>query len=216
MTNQIVSDFLPDRLPDNPMPLVAEWLAEARAAANQPNPNAMTLASCDANGNLSARIVLCKGLDTEHGSIDFYTNYRSTKARAIDSRNQVAVVFHWDHAARQVRIEGTASRVDSATSDRYFASRPRLSQMGAWASDQSAAIESRDALLQQFDARNAQHGEHIPRPPHWGGYRIVAQACELWVEGAGRVHDRARFVRDVESSNGAPVIGAWQGQRLQP
>ena len=211
MTERIAADFLPDTLPANPMALVAVWLAEARAAASVPNPNAMTLACCSADGLPQARIVLCKHLDTDAGTVDFYTNYQSRKAATIDANPSVAVVFHWDHHSRQVRIEGEAARLDDATNDAYFATRPRLSQLGAWASDQSQPIASRHALLAQFEARNAEFGEDadVPRPPHWGGYRITALACELWVEGAGRVHDRARFCRAAAGQD-------WQGERLQP
>ncbi|MEO0575162.1 MAG: pyridoxamine 5'-phosphate oxidase [Pseudomonadota bacterium] len=219
MTDSIAADFLPDTLPDNPMVIVAEWLAEARAAAQQPNSNAMTLATCDTHGTISARIVLCKALDTTAGSIDFYTNYTSRKARAIDSRDRVALVFHWDHLGRQVRIEGRATALSDAQNDAYFASRPRLSQMGAWSSDQSAPVDSRAALLQQFDERNARFAdpsEAIPRPPHWGGYRVTATACELWVEGAGRVHDRARFERTLTKVADKFVQETWAGERLQP
>ncbi|MEM8547865.1 MAG: pyridoxamine 5'-phosphate oxidase [Pseudomonadota bacterium] len=214
MTHQIVSDFLPDTLPANPFALVADWLAAARDGAHQPNPTAMTLASVAADGRPTARIVLCKGLHVEAGAIDFYTNYRSRKAATIAAHADVAVVFHWDHYARQVRIEGRASPLGDDDNDAYFATRPRLSQMGAWASDQSEPIASRDALLQQFETRNAAFDEEapVPRPPHWGGYRIHARACELWVEGAGRVHDRARFERSLDGTD----TDAWSGQRLQP
>lgn len=219
MTDNVAADFLPDSLPDNPMGIVADWLAEARAAAHQPNPNAMTLATCDDRGNISARIVLCKGLDAETGNIDFYTNYTSRKAQAIDSCDRVALVFHWDHMGRQIRIEGRANALDDATNDAYFATRPRLSQMGAWSSDQSAPVESRDALMSQFNERNAQFADiaqPIPRPPHWGGYRVAATACELWVEGAGRVHDRARYERTLKKVAGKFVQESWFGERLQP
>ncbi|MEL6303101.1 MAG: pyridoxamine 5'-phosphate oxidase [Pseudomonadota bacterium] len=215
MTDQVAADFLPDSLPENPMDVVARWMDEAKQAANQPNPNAMTIATQDADGTLTARIVLCKGFDSVAGTLDFYTNYTSRKGRALSENPNVAVVFHWDHQGRQVRIEGRAEPLDDASNDRYFATRPRLSQMGAWASDQSQAIASRDALLSQFEARNATHEQQdtIPRPPHWGGYRIVASSCELWVEGSGRVHDRARYTRTTQGT-GAP--GAWTGERLQP
>ncbi|MEO1420428.1 MAG: pyridoxamine 5'-phosphate oxidase [Pseudomonadota bacterium] len=215
MTDQVAADFLPDSLPENPMDVVARWMDEAKQAANQPNPNAMTIATQDADGTLTARIVLCKGFDSVAGTLDFYTNYTSRKGRALSENPNVAVVFHWDHQGRQVRIEGRAEPLDDASNDRYFATRPRLSQMGAWASDQSQAIASRDALLSQFEARNTTHEQQdtIPRPPHWGGYRIVASSCELWVEGSGRVHDRARYTRTTQGT-GAP--GAWTGERLQP
>ena len=216
MPEQIAADFLPDVLPDSPMPLVAEWLDAATRAALVPNPNAMTLATV-ANGSPSARVVLCKGLDVEQGVVDFYTNYNSRKGAALDQNPRAALVFHWDHHSRQVRIEGLVVRAPAAQSDAYFASRPRKSQLGAWASQQSQPIESRAAMVRRFEAVAAEYDdESVPRPPHWGGYRVWADACELWVEGAGRVHDRARFERDVALTDGDVVTGRWRGTRLQP
>jgi pyridoxamine 5'-phosphate oxidase len=228
MPEQIAPDFLPDVLPANPLVVAAEWLEEATRAATQPNPNAMTIATIGQDGQPSARVVLCKDLEPEPGYLDFYTNYRSRKAREIDATGRVAVVFHWDAMSRQVRLEGRIVRVPPDVSDRYFASRPRASQLGAWASDQSEPIDSRAALLSQAMARAAELGIDdlesaapedvvIPRPPHWGGYRIWPDACELWVEGAGRVHDRARWERRVQR-DGAEDFSAsgWKGTRLQP
>lgn len=218
MPTNIAEEFLPDNLPENPMTIVAEWLAAARAAANQPNSNAMTLATADATGRPSARIVLCKKFDADAGTIDFYTNYQSRKGGEIEDNAAVAVVFHWDHQGRQVRIEGRVEQVSAENSEAYFASRPRDSQVGAWASDQSQPIASRDALIEKF-AKEQQRFDtatgDIPRPPHWGGYRIHAAACELWVEGSGRVHDRARFQRTLAAADDAQH-GTWTGQRLQP
>ena len=213
MTDQVAADFLPDELPANPMEIVGQWLDAARNARNQPNPNAMPLATQDTDGTLSARIVLCKRFDAEAGTIDFFTNYRSRKSRALTAHNQVALVFHWDHQGRQVRIQGKAAALDATSNDTYFATRPRLSQMGAWASDQSEPIEGRAAHRKQCANRHAAHGEReIPRPEHGGGNRITAEYCELWVEGSGRVHDRARFLRSIDSEPVTP----WRGQRLQP
>lgn len=228
MPEQIAADFLPDVLPANPLAVAAEWLAEATDAGVQPNPNSMTIATIDREGRPSARVVLCKGFEPEPGYLDFYTNYRSRKAREIDATGRVAVVFHWDAMSRQVRMEGRVARVPPEVSDRYFASRPRKSQLGAWASDQSEPIDSRAALLSQAMARAAELGIEdleattpgdvvIPRPPHWGGYRIWPDACELWVEGAGRVHDRARWERRVERDGKENFSASvWKGTRLQP
>ena len=202
------------------MRIVEQWLAEARSARQQPNSNAMTLATSDADGRPAARIVLCKGFDAELGIVDFYTNYRSRKARDIDANPNVALIFHWDHMGRQVRIEGRALRASAAQSDAYFASRPRASQIGAWASEQSEPIGGRDEMVAQFEARSREldkdPGADIPRPPHWGGYRVWARACELWVEGAGRVHDRARFERPLTAGDSGCSAGDWAGTRLQP
>ncbi|MEO0616223.1 MAG: pyridoxamine 5'-phosphate oxidase [Pseudomonadota bacterium] len=216
MPERIAADFLPDTLPDNPMYLVDAWLRDARGADFVPNPNAMTLATSE-DGRPTARIVLCKGFDAEAGIVDFYTNYESAKSRVIDAQPEVALVFHWDHQSRQVRIEGLALRAPAEQSDAYFASRPRKSQLGAWASAQSQPIASRDAMLQRFEAATAEHAEDtVARPPHWGGYRVWARACELWVEGAGRVHDRARFERELTLAGDSVTPGAWRGSRLQP
>lgn len=218
----VLSDFLPEVLPANPVNLIAQWLDEAREAGAQPNPNAMTLATVAADGRPSARIVLCKALDADAGYVDFYTNYTSRKGREIAANENVALVFHWDTFARQVRIEGSATRVPDELSDAYFASRARASQIGAWASDQSQPIADRETMAAQVARRAAELGaddqsEIIKRPPHWGGYRVWIAHCELWVEGVGRVHDRARFTRDLEAlENGDFRTGDWHGTRLQP
>lgn len=228
MPQQVAADFLPDTLPDNPLAVAADWLDEATSADIQPNPNAMTIATTDRDGLPSARVVLCKTLRPDPGYLDFYTNYGSRKAQQIDETGHVAVVFHWDAMSRQVRLEGRAVRVPQEESDRYFASRPRKSQLGAWASDQSQPIDSRAALLSQAKARAAELGIDdieaatpvnvaIPRPPHWGGFRIWPHACELWVEGAGRVHDRARWERRLKRDGERRFTASpWTGTRLQP
>lgn len=216
MPERISADFLPDVLPDNPMRMLDDWLREATEAALVPNPNAMTLAT-SRDGRPSARVVLCKGLDAEAGVVDFYTNYQSRKGGEIEANAEVALVFHWDHHSRQVRIEGIAQRAPAEQSDAYFATRPRQSQLGAWASAQSQPLASREEMVRRFEAVAAEHDEEaVPRPPHWGGYRVWARACELWVEAAGRVHDRARFERTVSLRGDEVVTGRWQGSRLQP
>ncbi len=222
---------LPTPLPEDPLPVVAEWLHEAASAAVQPNPNAMSLATMDADGRPSVRIVLLKSLVADPGYAVFYTNYESRKGRAIDAHPEVACCLHWDTLARQVRFEGIALRSPDAESDRYFASRDPASQLGAWGSDQSRPLASRQALIDQTLARARAlglpenttlqqvvppHGA-LPRPPHWGGFRVWLRAIELWVEGAARVHDRARWQRTLEPSNtGGFTAGPWSGSRLQP
>ena len=217
-----VKDALPETLPDNPMAWLDAWLNEATEAARQPNPNAMTLVTSSAEGQPSARIVLCKGLNIEDGYVLFFTNYNSRKCVEIDADPRVCVVFHWDEAGRQVRVEGQAVRSPADESDAYYASRDRNSRLGAWGSDQSQPIESRDALLAQIERRIADleladEETPIPRPPHWGGLRIWATAVELWVDGENRVHDRARWTREL-TPDGAGGFngGAWIGTRLQP
>lgn len=213
--------MLPDPLPTEPFTLFQEWFREAGELAVTRNPNAMTLATVDPDGRPSARIVLCKGIDPVAGAVVFFTNYRSRKADALGANPRAAVVFHWDKLERQVRIEGRVERSPADESDAYFASRPWESRLGAWASNQSEPIGSREALMQQaaerilelgVDVAAAMRGEavEIPRPPHWGGFRLVADRVELWVGGSGRLHDRARWER------ADPLSPEWVRTRLQP
>jgi len=222
------TETLPEPLPANPFGLVADWLAEATADGAQPNPNAMVLATVDSRGRPSARVVLCKGIEIATGAILFYTNYASRKGRELDGNPRVAVVFHWDQRHRQVRAEGEVRRLTDAENDAYFLSRPWQSRLGAWASAQSQPVESRAALnaavaatARRFNIAYAGPGAEepadvdvvVPRPPHWGGFRLSVDALELWVEGEFRVHDRAVWTRDLsDPSSGA----AWKVTRLQP
>ncbi len=224
-------EFLPDPLPDEPLEVAAAWLAEATRAQVQPNPNAMVLATADQHGQPSARVVLCKDIRPRPGFVTFYTNFESRKGTELAANPRAAVVMHWDRLHRQVRIEGPVTPGSAADSDNYFASRAWQSRVGAWASRQSTAVSSRAALASAVD-RAAQRfgvpsplqsaedapdpGVPIPRPPHWGGYRLWAETVELWVEGAARLHDRARWSRKLE-----PIIdgfegGRWSATRLQP
>lgn len=224
---------LPEPLPADPFPLFKAWFDDAHAREIQPNPNAMTLATCDGDGRVSARIVLCKGIDVATGRIVFYTNYHGFKGRAISSHPRVAVVFHWDRLERQVRIEGPVTKSPAAESDAYFRSRPWISRVGAWASDQSEPIAGRAAMKAKLEAAfrlfnldpdappPPQAEVEIPRPPHWGGYRIWADRVELWVAGVGRLHDRASWSRklvesEVDGVAGFAGAGAWTASRLQP
>lgn len=223
MSDIELAERLPDTLPDNPMCWLESWLAFATANVIQRNPNAMTVATVGADGCPSARVVLCKGLVARPGYVVFYTNYMSRKAADIVANSNVSLVFHWDSIGRQARIEGVAVHSPSTESDRYFASRSRGSQLGAWGSDQSQPIASRAALFEQLEARARELSKHdddqapVRRPPHWGGIRVWAKAIELWIEGADRVHDRARFVRDLRpADDGDFTVGNWRGTRLQP
>lgn len=211
---------LPEPLPAEPFTLVASWLDEATRLKVAPNPNAFTLATIDPDGRPAARILLCKGLDPRAGWIEFFTNYTGRKGLALGANPRAAACFFWDTLDRQVRIEGTVARCPEARSDEYFASRPWESRIGAWSSDQSRPIQSRAAMAAKVDQTMRRFGidpanppkpgaePAIPRPPHWGGFRLTADRVELWVSGIGRVHDRAVWARDGR--------GEWSATRLQP
>jgi pyridoxamine 5'-phosphate oxidase len=222
------TETLPDPLPADPFKLAVDWLAQAESDAAQPNPNAMVLATVDAQGQPSARVVLCKGIEVEAGCILFYTNYLSRKGRELQANPQAAIVFHWDQRHRQVRAEGRVERLSDAENDRYFAVRPWQSRLGAWASAQSQPVESRAALAAAVTATAQRLGipyagpgtaepavmtVPVPRPPQWGGFRLRVEAIELWVEGEFRIHDRARWTR---VSSGPAQPATWTATRLQP
>jgi pyridoxamine 5'-phosphate oxidase len=221
------TETLPEPLPTNPLIVAAQWLAQARADAAQPNPNAMVLATVDNRGYPSARVVLCKDIDAQTGTILFYTNYRSRKGTELEANRRAAVVFHWDHRHRQVRAEGEVESLSDAENDAYFRTRAWQSRLGAWASEQSQPVASRQALAGAVTAMARRFGipydgpgtpepdviaADVPRPPHWGGYRLRADAVELWVEGEFRIHDRARWTRSLADGGDA----AWSASRLQP
>ena len=208
---------LPEPLPAEPLTLAAAWLAEATRRADQPNPNAMVLATCDASGRPAARVVLCKEIEPAGGSVRFVSNYDSRKGQELAANPRAALVFYWDHQHRQVRIEGQVEQASAAESDDYFASRARDSQLGAHASGQSRPIGSRAELRAQLEAVRTRYPGQVPRPPHWGVYVLWVEAVELWVAGAHRLHDRARWTRELALSCSAqPVAGAWAATRLQP
>lgn len=211
---------LADPLPKEPLALLGRWLDEARSQAVQRNPGAMALATADADGRPSLRTVLCRGFDAETGFVVFYTNRRSQKGRELAARPRAAAQFHWDALQRQARLEGPVVPSPDEESDAYFAGRPRLAQIAAWASDQSEPLASRQALLERL-ARTAERfggaaGPSLPRPLHWGGYRLFAERIELWVGAEGRAHDRARWERSLEPEGEGFVGGPWSVTRLQP
>jgi pyridoxamine 5'-phosphate oxidase len=225
------TETLPDPLPANPLNLAAQWLAQARLDASQPNPNAMVLATVDDRGFPSARVVLCKDIVAQPGFILFYTNYHSRKGRELAANRRAAVVFHWDHRHRQVRAEGQVEPLSDAENDSYFRTRPWQSRLGAWASEQSQPVESRQALESSVAAMARRFGipyegpgspepgdvtVDVPRPPNWGGYRLYLDAVELWVEGDFRIHDRARWTRSWPDHRGADSASPWSVTRLQP
>ncbi len=180
------------------------WFAEA-IKAELPEPNAMTLATCDASGRPSARVVLIKGVD-ERGMV-FFTNYQSHKGQDLAANNRAALLFFWPELERQIRIEGRVETISAADSDEYYQSRPPLSRIGAWASPQSQVLPSRTDLEARFAAFAAEHGENPPRPAHWGGYRVVPSFFEFWQGRRSRLHDRICY-RLSE--------GAWRIERLAP
>ena len=185
---------------------LTEWLDKARELDPQ-DYNAMTLSTVDSEGHPDARIVLLRDLDQEGRGFIFYTNYRSAKGRQLAVCPAAALTFFWPGLERQLRIRGRVEPLTDEASDRYFQSRPRPSRIGAWASQQSEIIADRNALEKARAAVEVRFPEEVPRPPHWGGYRLVADAIEFWQGRPGRLHDRIRYLHK---------DGAWGQDRLQP
>jgi pyridoxamine 5'-phosphate oxidase len=177
----------------DPFALFDAWFAEA--TTSEPNdPNAMALATADADGRLGLRTVLLKGHDTR--GFVFYTNRQSRKGADLAAHARAALLFHWKSLRRQVRIEGPVSPVSDAEADAYFATRPRDSQLGAWASDQSRPLASRALFEERFAEVKARFdGGAVPRPPHWSGYRVAPERIEFWQDRAFRLHERRLFTR---------------------
>ncbi len=192
---------------DEPLRLFVAWFAEAKRA-EPVNPEAMTLATVDAEGRPNARMVLLKAFD-ERGFV-FYSNAESAKGRELAATPQAALTFYWKALARQVRLRGHVEAVSDAEADAYFATRSRMAQIGAWASKQSAALESRLAFEKAIARFTAKYAiGTVPRPPHWVGYRVVPSEIEFWQERQFRLHDRIVFARDDAN---AP----WTKMRLYP
>ena len=177
----------------DPFQLFGEWFAEARASETN-DPEAMALATASADGGPSVRMVLLKG-HGPHGFV-FYTNRNSAKAQQLAENARAALLFHWKSLRRQVRVEGPVQRVPDEQSDAYFASRSRDSQLGAWASEQSAPLDARETFERNFQEMGRRFlGVNVPRPPHWGGYRVIPERIEFWSDRPHRLHERRLFTR---------------------
>lgn len=191
---------------DDPFEIARGWLAEAEAS--EPNdPNAIALATVDAEGLPNVRMVLLKGI--EDASFVFFTNYESAKAGEIEQAGKAAFVMHWKSLRRQIRVRGLVSREDGPGADAYYASRSLKSRLGAWASKQSRPLTSRAALMAEVAKMTALHGPSPKRPPFWGGYRITPLEIEFWADGEFRLHDRFVWRRDTPSDT-------WTVTRLNP
>ncbi len=183
-----------------------QWMSQALEAGVE-QPNAMTLATVSSNGRPSARIVLLKSVD-EHGFV-FFTNYKSRKSLDLEENTNAALVFWWLPLSRQVRVEGRVRRVDEASSDRYFRSRPRGSQIGAWVSDQSETVASRSVMERAFkEVEQTYEGKEVPRPDYWGGFTLEPDRVEFWQGRPDRLHDRIRYRREAGAT--------WIIERLYP
>lgn len=190
---------------DDPFALFLQWLEAAREREIN-DPEAMSLATIDAHGLPDVRMVLCKGV--EPGALLFYTNWESAKGRQLETQPKAAALFHWKSLRLQARFRGGVTRFGGAEADDYFHSRARASQLGAWASQQSRPLESRAALERRAaDFAERFSDREVPRPDHWGGFRLQATEVELWADGQSRLHDRVRFTREG---------GGWARQRLYP
>ncbi|MPZ97198.1 MAG: pyridoxamine 5'-phosphate oxidase [Propionibacteriales bacterium] len=198
------SGLTEEELAADPFTQFRQWIKQAQEAGLY-EPNAMVLTTVSGDGVPSSRMVLLKGFGPD--GFVFFTNYASRKGTDLEADGRCALLFPWHPLERQVRIEGTASRLDESASDSYFASRPRGAQLGAWASPQSSVVSGREVLDEEYDEVSRRFPGDVPRPPHWGGYRVVAATVEFWQGRPGRMHDRLRFRRTPEG---------WTVERLAP
>ena len=195
-----------DQLGNDPLHDLDRWIREAEASGVK-EPNAMALATATKDGRPSVRIVLAKGIESD--AVHFFTNYESRKAEELSENPRASAVFHWVTLSRQVRLEGTVVRLSAEESQAYFATRPRGSQIAAWASHQSQTVTSYAALTTEFEQLHKRFGETalVPCPPHWGGFALTPTLCEFWLGMPSRLHDRVKFER-----SGA----AWLKRQLAP
>ena len=211
----------------NPLLLLQSWFNKAMELDLQPNPDTMAIATSNSQGLPNVRMVLCKEINTEEGYVVFYTNYNSVKSMEIKENPKCSALFHWDKLGYQIRIRGEMLQSPDEENDTYFASRHLGSQVGAWASNQSNPVEDREALDDQFkkilDRFNltsesiTRNEQKIPRPPHWGGYRLWIEEIEFWLNQKDRLHDRLHFRRALTiSSEGIETEKNWTVKRLQP
>lgn len=201
-----LEDLSETDIDSNPFIQFKKWFAQA-LAAQLPEPNAMTLATATPDGKPSARMVLLKDFD-ERGFV-LFTNYNSHKGQELAANPQAALVFWWAELERQVRIVGRVEKISSEQSDSYFEMRPPNSRLGAWASNQSEVIERREILAQRLQEFQSKYeNQEVPRPPHWGGYRVIPQEIEFWQGRPSRLHDRLLYTHLDD--------GSWKIERLSP
>jgi pyridoxamine 5'-phosphate oxidase len=205
---------LPEVLPSDPLPLVKVWLDEAGREIK--NAGAMTLATVDPHGRPSARMVICRGFDAVAGWLVFYTDRESEKGKDLTAHPRASCVFSWGVLERQIRIDGPVTWASDAESDAYWNTRPADARIAAVASAQSRPLRTRAEFLTRIAEITKTSGEHIPRPPRWGGYRIWAERVELWAGQPARAHDRARWTRALMPVEDGFKGGAWSATRLQP
>ena len=196
-----------EELAPDPISQFRSWFDRAQEKSGLLHPNAACLSTVDPEGRPEGRIVLLKGLDSR--GLAVYTNLESAKAMALEKSPEAALTFHWEALGRQVRVQGSVEQVDPEEADAYFRTRPRGSQLGAWASQQSRPLDDRSELEERMAEVQARfQGKEVPRPPFWGGYRVVPRSVEFWQEGPDRLHDRLRYQKTSE--------GDWEVVRLNP
>jgi pyridoxamine 5'-phosphate oxidase len=207
MTGAPLPPLTPEDLGPDPLSACRDWMERAMATSRMAYPDAMCLSTVGEDGSPEGRIVLLKEVDGK--GFVFFTNYESTKGRSLELDPRAALTFYWDDLSRQVRVRGEARRISAEESDAYFRTRPRGSQIGAWASLQSRPIPSREALdARAREVEERYSGAEVPRPPHWGGYRLRPAEIEFWQARDSRLHDRIRYRAEAD--------GGWRIERLNP